>query len=185
MTSPAPPTTPTRDPYAVPLLASLLAGCAAAAAVGTYAGLHDPTGIAIDVAGFSGAVYAKAWLATVAAVLAVVQMGTAVRMYRPAAPAWAAPVHRWSGRIAVVITVPVVVHCIYALGFQTYSVRVLLHSVLGCLFYGVFVAKMLVLSRRGMPGWVVPVLGGCVFAALIGLWLTSALWLFDSRGLHF
>lgn len=185
MTSPAPPAVPTRDPYALPLLTALLAGCAVATALGVYASLHDPTGIGLDIAGFSGAGYAKAWLTTVAAVLAVVQLGSGIRLYRPAAPAWAAPVHRWSGRIAVVITVPVVVHCIYALGFQTSPVRVLLHSMLGCFFYGAFVAKMLVLTRRGLPGWVLPVLGGCVFAGLIGLWLTSAVWLFTSKGLHF
>jgi hypothetical protein len=43
---------------------------------------------------------------------------------------------------------------------------------------------MLVLSRRGMPSWAVPVLGGCLFAALTGVWLTSALWLFTARGPH-
>jgi hypothetical protein len=42
-------------------------------------------------------------------------------------------VHRWSGRIAILLTVPVIIHCIYALGFGTYSARVLAHSVLGCL----------------------------------------------------
>ena len=43
---------------------------------------------------------------------------------------------------------------------------------------------MLVLSRRGMPSWAVPVLGGCLFAALTGVWLTSALCLFTARGPH-
>jgi len=81
--------------------------------------------------------------------------------------------------------VPVIVHCVYALGFQTYSVRVLAHSVLGCVFYGAFVAKMLSLVRRDtMPRWVLPVLGGVVFASLIALWATSALWLFATRGVH-
>ena len=55
-------------------------------------------------------------------------------------------VHRWSGRIAILLTVPVIIHCVYALGFQTYSARVLAHSVLGCFFYGAFVAKMLSLA---------------------------------------
>jgi branched-subunit amino acid transport protein len=74
---------------------------------------------------------------------------------------------------------------IYALGFQTYSVRVLAHSVLGCVFYGAFVAKMLSLVRREtMPRWVLPVLGGVGFASLIALWATSALWLFATRGAH-
>ena len=35
-----------------------------------------------------------------------------------------------------------------------------------------------------MPRWVIPALGGVVFLSLIGLWLTSALWLFTTKGLH-
>ena len=94
-------------------------------------------------------------------------------------------VHRWSGRIAILLTVPVIVHCLYALGFQTYSARVLAHSVLGCIFYGAFVAKMLSLVERDkMPKWVLPVLGGVVFVSLIALWATSALWLFATKGVH-
>ena len=63
--------------------------------------------------------------------------------------------------------------------------RVLIHSVAGCIFYGAFVTKMLSLSRRGMPGWLLPVTGGLTFTALIVLWLTSALWVFGTHGLHF
>jgi hypothetical protein len=184
MTRTAPTEVRAPDGWSGWLIGALLCGSAVAVALGVYADVHQPTGVALDVAGFSNAGYAKAWLATVAAVLALVQVGTGARLYRPAAPAWTAPVHRWSGRVAMIVTVPVVVHCMYALGFQAGSVRVLLHSVLGCLLYGAFVAKMLVLSRRGMPSWAVPVLGGCVFAGLIGLWLTSSLWLFAARGLH-
>jgi hypothetical protein len=184
MTHTAPATAPTRDSWSGWLIGAILAGCATALVLGVYASVHHPAGVALDVAGFSNAAYAKAWLATIAAVLALVQLGTGTRLYGAAVPAWTAPVHRWSGRVALVLTVPVVVHCMYALGFQTGSTRVLVHSVLGCVFYGAFVAKMLVLSRRGMPSWSVPVLGGLVFAALIGLWLTSALWLFTARGLH-
>ena len=83
------------------------------------------------------------------------------------------------------LTVPVIIHCLYALGFQTYSIRVLAHCVLGCIFYGAFVAKMLSLvNRETMPKWVVPVLGGVVFVSLIGLWATSSLWLFATKGVH-
>jgi hypothetical protein len=184
MTSTVPVEAPTRERWSGWLVGALLAGCAVALVLGVYASVHQPTGAALDLASFSSAAYAKAWLATVAAVLALVQLGTGVRLYRTTAPAWTAPVHRWSGRVAVIVTVPVVVHCMYALGFQTDGVRVLLHSVLGCLFYGAFVAKMLVLTRRGMPSWAIPVLGGVLFAGLIGLWLTSALWLFSAKGLH-
>jgi hypothetical protein len=186
MTSQPAAVSPARDQYARPLLAALLAGCAVALVLGLYAGLHHPAKYALDVGGFSSPLYAKAWLTTAAAAFAVVQLVTGSRLTRrPAAPAWMAPVHRWSGRIAILLTVPVIIHCVYALGFQTYSVRVLAHSVLGCVFYGAFVAKMLSLVRRDtMPRWVLPVLGGVVFASLIALWATSALWLFATRGVH-
>jgi hypothetical protein len=39
-------------------------------------------------------------------------------------------------------------HRLYALGFQSSDSRVLVHAVLGCLFYGVFVTKMLLLTVR-------------------------------------
>jgi hypothetical protein len=174
-----------RDQYAKPLVVALLSGCAVALVLGLYAGLHHPTKYALDVAGFSSPLYAKAWLTTAAAVFAVVQLVTGSRIIRGAAPGWMPVVHRWSGRIAILLTVPVIVHCIYALGFQTYSARVLAHSVLGCLFYGAFVAKMLSLVQRDkMPRWVLPVLGGVVFVSLIALWATSALWLFATKGVH-
>jgi hypothetical protein len=188
MTSQPAAVSPARDQYARPLVAALLTGCAVALVLGLYAGLHHPAKYALDVGGFSSPLYAKAWLTTAAAAFAVVQLVTGSRLTRrPAAPAWMAPVHRWSGRIAILLTVPVIVHCVYALGFQTYSVRVLAHSVLGCLFYGAFVAKMLSLGlvdRRAMPRWLLPVLGGVVALSLIGVWATSALWLFTTKGLH-
>ena len=61
----------------------------------------------------------------------------------------------------------------------------LIHSLLGCVFFGVFTVKMLVLTKRGLAGWVVPLLGGLVFAVLVGVWLTSALWFFDTSGVTF
>jgi hypothetical protein len=169
-----------------PLLVPLLAGLAVAVVLGVYGRLHEPTGVAISVAGFSGPGYVKAWLATLAVVLAVVQLVTALDMWGRlgrSAPAWVGPVHRWSGRVAVIATVPVVVHCLYAFGFEYDSPRVLVHSLVGCLFYGAFVAKMLSLTRRGLPGWTLPVLGGAVFTGMVVLWLTSAVWLFTSKGL--
>jgi hypothetical protein len=181
------PSGPARDRYAVPLLVAVLGGCLVALVLGLYSRLHHPSGFALDVAGFSSALYAKAWLTTFAAAFAVVQLGTGYRITRRAdSPAWMATLHRWSGRIAILLTVPVIIHCVYALGFQATSARVLAHSVLGCVFYGAFVAKMLSLVRREtMPKWVLPVLGGVVFVSLIAVWATSALWLFATRGAHF
>jgi len=185
MTSTARSADAARDNFRLPLLAFLLTGCAVAVALGVYASEHRPAGYALDIAGFSSPLYVKAWLTTIAAVLGVVQLLTAGRMRDAAGAPWTRTVHRWSGRVAVLVTVPVVVHCVYALGFLTDSPRVLVHSTVGCFFYGAFVAKMLLLSRRDQPRWVVPVLGGALFTSLMVLWFSSSLWLFTSKGLHF
>jgi hypothetical protein len=168
------------------LVVPALVGCLVALTLGIYGRLHSPTGVAVDIAGFSSPGTVKAWLASAAVVFALVQVGSSLVMYGKvpwiAAPSWIGRLHRWSGRIAFILTVPVVVHCLYALGFQTYSARVLVHSIAGCLFFGTFTVKMLSLTRRGMPGWVLPVLGGAVFALLVLLWFTSAFWFFSVFG---
>jgi hypothetical protein len=155
--------------------------------LGVYGSLHDPTGVAVNVAGFSSPQTVKVWLATGAAGCALVQLLSALAMwgrFGDPAPTWSAPVHRWSGRLAFLLAVPVAVHCLYALGFGTYGTRTLAHSLLGCFFFGAFAGKMLVLPRRGLRDWVLPVLAGAVFTALIGLWCTSALWFFTTFGVE-
>ncbi|MHA6784751.1 DUF6529 family protein [Pseudonocardia saturnea] len=164
-------------------------GALVAVGIGVYGRIHEPTFFAVNVGGFSSGTAAKAWLATLAFVLALVQLVSAMIMYgrikRIAAPSWIGTLHRWSGRVAVLATVPVAIHCLYALGFQSGEPRVLVHSLFGCFFYGVFVAKMLLLQRSGGPKWGLPVFGGAVFTALVALWLTSSLWFFTTSGLTF
>ena len=43
---------------------------------------------------------------------------------------------------------------------------------------------MLVLPKRGLPGWVLPVLGAVVFTLLVAIWFTSAYWFFGTFGIH-
>ncbi len=164
-------------------------GSLVAVALGVYGSAHDPTGAAISLAGFSTGLHAKAWLASASFALVIVQLLSALAMWgrlpgvRGGGPtsAW---LHRWSGRLAVLISLPVAAHCLYALGFQSFDTRVLLHSLLGCFFYGVFVCKMIVLARDDQKPWVLPVIGGLVFSGLTGLWLTSSLWFFSNVGLQ-
>lgn len=171
------------------LIGPLLVGCAVAAALGVYARVHEPTGVAVNIAGFSSPQTVKVWLATLAAFLAVVQVFSALAMYgripRLAGASWLGPVHRWSGRLAFLASIPVALHCLYALGFGDYNTRVLVHSVLGCFFYGAFATKMLLLTRKGVPNWALPIIGGLVFAGLAGLFVTSALWFFTTFGVKF
>ena len=86
--------------------------------------------------------------------------------------------HRWSGRLAFAFTLPVAYHCIFKLGFQDPDARVLAHSLFGCAVYGAFAAKVTILRLHRFPMPVLPVAGGLLFATLIGVWYTSALWLY-------
>jgi hypothetical protein len=161
-------------------------GTAVSVALGVYGRLHTATGLSLALPGFTGTLYVKAWLTTLAFVLALVQIFTAmvlegrIKVHVPRLPA----VHRWSGRFAVLLTVPVAVHCLYALGLRSDEPRVLVHSLVGCLLYGAFTAKMLLLMRPGLPRWAIPAAGGVLFTALVALWLTSSLWVFTTAGFH-
>lgn len=169
------------------LLTAGAVGALVSVGLGVYGRLHEPSNFVFYLPLFTDGAPAKAWLATLAVLLAVVQLVSALAMYgrlpRITAPSWTGGLHRWSGRAAVLVSVPVAVHCLYALGFRYGEPRVLVHSVAGCFFYGAFVAKMLLLRRPGAPAWTLPVLGGAVFTALVVLWLTSAVWFFSANGL--
>ena len=137
---------------------------------------------------FSSTIAAKAWLATGAIVLAVVQVLTASRMWGklrrvvPLSFGTTKRIHRWSGRIALLLTLPVFFHCVTMLGFQTPDARVAVHSIAGSFVYGVVAAKLLVIRRhsRNYPPWLLPLLGGSLAAVLATLWLTSSLWYFTN-----
>jgi hypothetical protein len=176
-----PPSSPTRIG---PVLIAAAAGIGVAVALGVYGRVHTPTGFALNLAGFSSGLAVKSWLATLTFLAAIVQLVTGLAMFGriPLHGAWLGPVHRWSGRVAVLVAVPIAVHCLYALGFQDFSIRALVHSLLGCFFFGAFVAKMLILTRDDPPGWALPVAGGLVFTLLTGLWLTASVWFFAYRG---
>ena len=189
MTHATPPAPAAPRSGATGLLIVAAIGSLVAVALGVYGRLHEPTFVAVNIAGFSSGVAAKAWLATGAFVLALVQLGSAMVMYGRfpglRAPSWIGGLHRWSGRGAVLLTVPVAVHCLYALGFQDGTPRVLLHSLAGCVLYGAFVTKMLVLRTPGGPRWSLPLFGGLLFTAVTAVWLSSSVWFFTTSGLVF
>lgn len=133
---------------------------------------------------FSSAIAAKVWLASIAGVLALVQVSTGARIFGklqrcvPIAPPTVNRVHRWSGRLAVLVTLPIAFHCIFILGFRTTDARVLAHSILGTLVYGVIAVKLFFVRDRDHPRWTLPFVGGTLFTVIAALWLTSALWYF-------
>ena len=161
-----------------PVVIAFVIGTAVSLGLGVYGRLHTPSGHAVNIAGFSTGAAAKAALASVVMALVIVQTVTAMGLYGriPLRGAWVGTVHRWSGRLAVLISVPVAVHCLYALGFQTYDGRVIAHSLFGCFFYGAFVFKMLILTRDDSPKWVLPLAGGLVLTGITALWVTGVLW---------
>lgn len=135
---------------------------------------------------FSSTIAMKAWFATAAIVLVVVQVSTATRMWGHLEAVIRLPgpvvqrIHRWSGRLAFLLTLPVFFHCVFILGFQTPNVRVAVHSIAGSFVYGVFAAKILVLRGKGYGHWVLPVAGGAVAVLLVTLWFSSAYWYFTT-----
>ncbi|MFJ8589570.1 DUF6529 family protein [Streptomyces sp. NPDC093595] len=174
------------------MMLPLLVGAAVATALWLYGSLHKSTGTAVNLAGFTNAQSVKSWLSTVAAAFAIIQLFSAQAMWGkvPGAPhlasiSWISPLHRWSGRVAFLFAVPVAVHCLYALGTQTFDVRTTLHSLFGCFFFGAFTTKMLSLRSKRLPGWTVPLLGGLVFTVFVVLWTTSAGWFFGLYGIHY
>ena len=56
----------------------------------------------------------------------------------------------------------------------------LIHSLLGSFFYGVFAVKVLVVRDHKLPGWVLPLAGGTLFTFLVALWSTSGYWYFTT-----
>ena len=175
-----------RPPNAAPrLLAAAALGAGVAVALGVYGRVHDPSQELVFTLFFSSTISMKVWLAGVAVVFAVVQVLSALWVYGKLpgrAPAWAGTAHRISGRLAFIVSLPVAYHCLWSLGFQDSTTRVLVHSLLGCAFYGAFAAKVTIVRSKGLPGVALPVAGGVVFSILIGAWLTSAYWFIDNQG---
>ena len=128
---------------------------------------------------FTGTIQLKVWFTTAAVALAIVQVLLGLRLFDKIsvprhAPGWLGDAHRLVGTIAFLLTLPVVYQCLWALGFQSTDTRVLVHSLLGCVFYGVFTVKVLAVRVHGLPSATLPVVGGLVFAALVGVWLTRS-----------
>ena len=136
---------------------------------------------------FSDTLHMKAWLMTAALLLALSQMLTASRIYEvlhfPPRGRFYGLVHRWSGRTAILLTLPVAYHCIFLLGFGTYATRAYAHSLLGSFLYGALFAKILLVRSHGFPGWALPIAGSVLFSILLGLWLTSSFWFFSTFGI--
>ena len=170
-----------RDSVTVKVLGVFLAGAAVSILLGVYGDTHTPTGEKPYNLFFTDTIQLKVWFATAAVALALLQVLLAMRLYGKlkwprTAPSWLGDAHRLCGTLAFLITLPVAYQCLWALGFQSTPTRVLVHSIVGCLFYGAFVAKVLSVRVSGLPGWSLPIVRGIVFTALVVVFLTSSVW---------
>jgi hypothetical protein len=139
-------------------------------------GLFGQTGV--------GVLSLKSFLATVALGLAIVQVLLALWMYGKLPIVGRAPkririTHRIVGGVAFVVTLPVAIHCAIAYGVQLTDARHVVHSLAGCFFYGAFVAKVLLVQSKRLPGWTLPVAGGILAVLLVLLWYTSGLYYYN------
>ena len=136
---------------------------------------------------FSDTRHMKAWLITAVLLLALGQLLTASRIYEvlrfPPKGRFYHVVHRWFGRTAILLTLPVAYHCIFMLGFGTNDSRVYIHSLLGSFLYGAVLAKVFIVRSNAFRGRALPLAGGVLFSILAGLWVTSALWFFSTVGI--
>jgi len=168
---------------------ALLLGGGVAIAVGVYGSVHDPAGQQTISLFFSNTLSFKAWTTTVILLLALFQLYSALRMWGNVSlpremPGWFGDLHRLSGTLAFALSLPVAFHCLWALGFEpdVTELRRFAHSLLGCLFYGAFAAKVTLVRSHGSPSWALPVAGGVVFTTLVAIWMTTSLWFFTTIG---
>lgn len=131
----------------------------------------------------------KSWLASGVLALAAFQLYSALWLYGRLPirrPSWLGRAHRASGLAAIVLSLPVAYHCLFAYGFRDFDRRTVVHSLAGCFFYGAFAAKVIAVRSRRLPGWALPVAGGTLLTLVVVLWYSAALWYFnnfDSPGL--
>ncbi|WP_221176815.1 DUF6529 family protein [Nocardioides pocheonensis] len=174
-------------------LAALTAGAVVAVLLGAFGKVHDPTLSGTTTLGFRTVIAMKVVLTVVIGVLAVLQVLGALWLYGKlgiAAPRWLGTAHRISGTTALLLSVFVAYHCLWALGLETgrfhdgtpVPVRTVVHGVLGCAVFGAVVVKVVAVRSRRAPGWFLPVAGGVLFALLIAAVLTSAGWYLSTHG---
>jgi hypothetical protein len=177
---------------AVPLTAFAV-GAVVALLVGVFGKVHDPSIDGTTTLGFDTVIDMKVVVSTIIGVLAVLQVIGALWIYGKLgikAPSWLGTAHRISGALTVVASVFVSYHCLWALGLESGTLddgtevplRTVVHGVLGCAVTGAIVVKVVAVRSRRAPGWFLPVAGGLLFALLVVVVLTSAVWFIDENG---
>lgn len=178
--------------WAIPL-GAFAAGAVVALLLGVFGVVHEPTLGGTTALGFGTVIEMKVVVSTGIGVLAVLQVVGALWMYGKLGirvPSWLGTAHRVSGAVALLLSVFVGYHCLWALGLESGTLesgekvplRTVLHGVLGCAVFGAVVVKVVAVRSRRAPGWLLPVAGGLLFALLILVVLTSSAWYVSARG---
>lgn len=181
-----------RRSVAVPLTA-FAAGAVVALLIGVFGRVHDPSQSGTTTLGFHTVLEMKVAATVVIGVLVVLQLVGALWMYGKlglAVPRWLGPVHRTGGTVALLLSVFVAYHCLWALGLESGTLkdgepvptRTVVHGVLGCAVFGAVVVKVVAVRSKRAPGWFLPAAGGLLFALLIAVVLTSAVWYIQAKG---
>lgn len=174
-------------------LAAFVVGGVVAVLLGVFGSVHDPTLAGTTTLGFGTVIDMKVVLTSVIGVLAVLQVVGALWLYGKLgvqAPPWLGTAHRTTGAVALVLTVFVGYHCLWALGLESghlpdgevVPTRTVVHGVVGCAVFGAAVVKVVAVRSRRAAGWFLPVAGGVLFALLITAVLTSAGWYLQDEG---
>lgn len=177
---------------AVPL-AAFAAGAVVALLLGVFGKVHDPTLDGTTSLGFDTVLGMKVAVTCVIGALVVLQVIGALWLYGKlgmSVPSWLGTTHRVIGAAALLLSVFVAYHCIWALGLESghlpdgekVPLRTVVHGVLGCAVFGAVVVKVTAVRSKRAPGWFLPVAGGLLFALLIVVVLTSAVWYLNAKG---
>ncbi len=184
--------TTTQKSMTIPLMA-FGAGAVVALLLGVFGKVHDPTTDGTTTLGFDTVIDMKVVVSTAIGMLAVLQVIGALWIYGKlgiTVPSWLGTAHRISGTIAIVMSIFIAYHCLWALGLESGTLaegervptRAVVHGVLGCAVFGAVVVKVVAVRSRRAPGWFLPVAGGLLFALLVVVVLTSAGWYLGEEG---
>jgi hypothetical protein len=140
----------------------------------------------VDIVGFLNKITGnnllewKVIAATVVFLLSGVQVMLAARLwpvatFPPVSQSTASAMHRWIGRVTLVLAIIVAISCLAGPAGPVTPLRVLMHSVFGTLVLVVIGAKFTILRVLKKGGDLLPYVGTALFLTFGGIWFTTVL----------
>lgn len=142
--------------------------------------------MSVDIIGFLNKITGgnllmwKVVVATIVFLLAGVQVMLAARLWPVTtfpriSQSTASAMHRWVGRVTLVLAVVVAISCIAGPAGPVTPMRVLWHSVFGTFVLVVIGAKFTILRVLKKGGDLLPYVGTALFLTFGGIWFTTVL----------